>query len=393
MKDMLLLLILNCDIVALFQERRYKRGTMHISCLKEIMESEGRVALTPKGAAELVKKNHRVFIERGAGEKSGFPDKEYRAAGARIVLREKAWREGELILKVKQPTREEFRYLKNHHIVFCFHHLAANAPLREVLKNIGVTAVDYGTIELPDGAIPILAEMSKIAGRIAFWDGAEILRHKKGVLLGPEAKAMIIGLGNAGTAASELILPTGAHLYALDHNPEKRELFEKKFRNYLPYQLWCMPATEKNIANILPGIDLLIGAAHTSGKQQAKIVSEQMIKSMTPNSVAIDISIDMGGCFATSRQTSIQKPTFVSHGIIHYGVPNMPGAYPYISTPALCGKTLPYILAIAKKGVARAAKEDSALARGINVYKQRFTHEGLAKSLSIEYTPLKELLK
>lgn len=365
---------------------------MIIGVTKEIKPQESRVALTPTGANKLVQAGHKVLVQKSAGKRSGFRDADYKEMGARLRTREQVWKESEVIVKVKEPLPEEFQYLRYGRIVIGFMHLAANAPLLSVSKNMGITAIDYGTIQLADGSTPILAEMSKIAGRIAYHDGAYLLKKHRGILLGPQINVLVLGVGNAGTAVSELTLPTGANLLAMDSNPEKLTEFQKHFSSFLPYQLWCLAYSQERLASILPQIDLLIGAAHSPGKAAQKLVPEWMIKTMKANAVAIDISIDMGGCFETSHKTTLGKPTFLECGVIHYCVTNMPGGVPVTSTPALTHETLPYILELAEKGFEKAARENPALAMGVNVHKGKITHKGLTETTGEEYTPLEQLL-
>lgn len=380
---------------------------MEIGCVREIMQDESRVGLRPDnlGVAELLSAspNNVVRVAQSAGKKSGFEDPDYERAGALVLPQESVWRHSELIVKVKQPfeLEEEYVYLRGGKILFCFLHLADNLPLLDVLLENRITAIDYGTIQLENGSTPVLASMSKIAGRIAFFDGAKLLMRNCGMMIGPEAAVTIIGLGNAGTAAAGLAVKANPKmLYLFDKNPKAFEPLIRLYQQRSPYDLWFVehdnknPAHQQRLAAILKKTDLLIGAAHIPGEKQAKLVPEWMIKNMPHGSVAIDISIDQGGCFETSRATSLQKPTFLKHGIVHYCVPNMPGMVPRESTPALTRVTFPYILELAQKGFEQAVRENPALARGVNTHKGWITHEGLARSIGRmkDYKPLQEVL-
>lgn len=372
---------------------------MRIGVVKEIMPGETRVGMKPSdlGVLELTQQGHGLLVQNSAGVNSGFETLEYKRAGALVhASAKKVWQDSELIIKVKNPLESEFQFFREDLMLFCFLHLAANPKLLDALLESGVTAIDYGTIQLEDGSLPILSEMSKIAGEIAAWEGASLLLHHKGILLGPNANIMILGLGNAGTSAANRILPTGARFYAVDKNPQALETFKTRFFSYLPYQLWCFPYDRDQISKIIPRIDLLIGTAHTSGQLQEKLVTRAMLKTMERNSVAVDVSIDMGGCFETSleRDLMTNSQVFFENGLVRYSVPNMPALVPQESTPRLTRETFHYIAEIADKGFARAVSENLALARGVNTFDGWITHEGLAESVGRKdkYKPIHELL-
>lgn len=370
---------------------------MKIGVVREIMLGETRVGIKPSnlGVFELIQQGHRLCVENSAGTKSGFQNVEYRRAGAHIYTSNKRiWQNSELIVKVKSPLESEFQFFRQGMILLCFLHLAANPKLLNALIESGVTAIDYGTMQTKDGSMPILSEMSKIAGDIAVLEGTSLLLRHKGVLLGPNANSMILGLGNAGTSAANRILPTGAKLYAIDKNAQAIERFKARFSSYLPYQLWCLPYERDRLSTIIPQIDLLIGTAHTAGQQQEKLVTCAMLETMKPNSVTVDVSIDMGGCFETTHEyyPLFDSPAIFVNGIIRYAVPNMPALVPQESTPRLTRETFPYIQEIANKGFTRAVSENSTLLTGVCVHKGKITHEGLASNLQREYTPLSQLL-
>lgn len=379
---------------------------MRIGCVREIMKGELRVGLCPSnlGVNELLHSSaNTVLVEKSAGEKSGFSDKEYRDSGALILSRKKVWRDSDLVLKVKQPLKEEFEHLRERQMLLCFLHLADNIPLLDTLLEKRITGIAYETIQLENGVTPILAAMSKIAGRIAYFDGAALLKKYRDMLIGPESKILILGLGNAGRTAAELVVATNPKfLYLLDKNPGVFENFRTRFsQNLSPHQLWFMeydqdnPINQNQLSAIIKDVDLLIAASHVPGELQGKLISEEMVKSMKPGSVIIDISIDQGGALETSQHhEEPSKQIFKKHGVWHYCVPNMPGKVPADSTPALTRSTFPYILEISEKGFARAILENPALARGVNTYKGWITHAGLATSIGREkdYKPLSEIL-
>ena len=353
---------------------------MIIGCVKEVLDGEGRVAILPQDVKTLTEKDHEVLIEASVGKKSGFKDREYKAFGAMTGTQEDVWRGSDLVVKVKQPTKPELRFLysKQGLILSCFLHLASpeNSLLLEALQKSGTTAIDYGTIQPDDESTPILAEMSKIAGRIAFFDGAKLLMRHKKIMIGPSSTVAILGLGNAGTATAELVAKANPKmLYLFDKNPEKFEPLRHFYQQLSPHDLWFVhhdrknPSREQALASILEHTDLLIGAAHIPGKRQVKLVPEWMIKNMQPGSV--------------------QK-----HGVVHYCVPNMPGMTPRESTPVLTRATFSYIRELAEKGFKRAVLENPALAKGVNTHKGWITHEGLADSIGRmkDYKPLTELL-
>jgi len=378
-----------------------------VSCPREIMINESRVALMPNGAEELSADDAKVLVEKSSGIRSGFPDTCYKDSGAVIAPYLRVWKEADILIKVKQPLEEEFKYLylNKNMLLFCFLHLAANPALLSALLRWKITSLGYETIANDQGT-HILAAMSKIAGRKAFFDAVKLLENPRGMMIGPESKVMILGLGNAGAEAAKLAAATNPKmLYLLDKNPEVFAPLEKLFYRQMKisfYKLWFIkhdhdnPDDQKRIAHLIKDVDLLIGASHIPGELQQKLVPEWMIKEMKPGSVAVDISIDQGGCFESSvSNPDRDKEIFTKHGVIHYCVPNIPGRVPMDSTPALCRETLAYVKQLAKYGLKRAIEENPALARGVQTYKGWITHEGLAKSIGREdkYKPLSELIK
>jgi alanine dehydrogenase len=375
---------------------------MNIGCAREVMRNESRVALIPDGASGLIIRGAKVFMQKSAGKHSGFPDSAYRISDATLATQDQVWEQADIILKVKQPLENEFELLRENSILFCFLHLADNLPLLDVLIKKNITAIGYETIQLENGSTPILAAMSKIAGRMAFFDGAKLLIKHRGMMIGPESTVTIIGLGNAGTAAAELVVRTNPKmLYLFDKNPEKFEMLRHFLQSCSPYDLWFVwhdrenASHQRQLATILQKTDLLIASAHIPGEKQAKIVTERMIKNMPRGSVAIDISIDQGGALETSaHHEKPSKQVFLKHGVWHYCVPNMPGRVPREATPALTRETFPYIAELSEKGFERAVRENPALAHGVNTHKGWITHEGVARSIDKmkDYKPLDKLL-
>ncbi|MFY9458120.1 MAG: hypothetical protein WAP23_04350, partial [Candidatus Spechtbacterales bacterium] len=379
---------------------------MQIGCVPEIMQDESRVGLRPDnlGVAEILAlgATNAVRIAKSAGEKSGFLDAEYERQGALILPHIDVWRHSELIVKVKQPLEDEYPYLRDDQMLICFPHLADNPSFLDISLKKRLTIIAYETIRLENGYHHILAEMSKIAGRKALFDCTNLLMSKNGMMLGPSSEILILGLGNAGVAAAELVVAANPKfLYLLDKNPEKFEPLKARFYQRLsPHNLWFMkydqddPAHQYRLATILTHIDLLITATYIDGELQTKAVPEWMEKGMKSGSVTADISVDQGGAMETSdyhKQTG--KQIFRKHGVWHYCVPNIPGRVPRDSTPALTRETFPYIAELAEKGFKRAVLENPALARGVNTHKGWITHEGLARSIgrTMDYKPLEEV--
>jgi len=354
---------------------------MKIGVPKEIKLKEGRVALTPLGVESFVKAGHEVVIETGAGKISGISDKDYKKAGAKISKNLKEIWSADMIIKVKEPQEKEFRYFRPDLILFTYLHLAAFPKLTEKLVDKKVIAIDYATVELPNGSLPLLKPMSKVAGKLAGKVGQELLKSKG-------KKALILGGGTAGENAAEVLLNSKFEVTILEKNPKKIEYLKEKFGSHLK----VFSPEEKSIAKLLPEIDILIGTILITGAKAPKLVTEEMVKTMRKGSVIVDVSIDQGGCVETSHPTTHKNPTFKKHGVIHYCVANMPGIVPDISTFALTKETLPYALELANKGFKRAVKENPALAKGVNVYKGEITYQKLAEAFGKEYVPLENLL-
>lgn len=371
---------------------------MRIGVPKEIKSHENRVAISPSGVNYLKKFGHEIFIQTGAGLGSGFTDEEYEQNGATIVPKpEDAW-DVDLVLKVKEPLAEEYQYLREGLILFTYLHLANDPRLAEELMKKKVTAIGYETVQLDNGSLPLLTPMSEVAGKMAVQIGAQYLESVyggKGILLSgvpgvQRGNVVIIGGGVAGTNAAKVAVGIGANVTILEVNPERLRQLDDLFQ----YEVNTLMSNPYNIAQAVKDADLVIGTVLIPGKKAPKLVTEEMVKSMKPGSVVIDIAIDQGGIFETSdRVMTHDNPTFVKHGVLHYAVANMPGAVPYTSTLALTNVTTPYALTIANLGLEQALRENDALLRGVNTYQGQVTHKGVAESLNVQYTSMEDFLK
>ena len=369
---------------------------MRIGVPTEIREEEYRVALTPAGTKELTISGHQVLVQRGAGEGSFLADDDYVAAGARIVPDADAvFAQAEMIVKVKEPLPVEIARLEPRHILFTYLHLAPDKELTAGLVASGATCLAYETVETADGRHPLLAPMSEIAGRLAPQIGAYFLERMsggKGKLMGgatgvKPANVVILGAGIAGSNAAIIALGMGARVKILDIDLEGLVAV----RRMLP-SIETLHSDRLTVEAEVAAADLVIGAVLVSGARTPVLVSEDMVRSMQPGSVIMDLSIDQGGTVATSRATSHRAPTFVEHGVIHYCVDNMAGVVPITSTLALTNATLPYILAVADLGVVASARADAALGRGVNVLEGKVAIKEAAEATGNPYFPLEYVL-
>jgi alanine dehydrogenase len=356
---------------------------------KEIKNNENRVAITPAGVMALTSKGHKILIEKNAGVKSGFSDQSFVAAGADILSdKDDIWQESNLILKVKEPHPEEYKYFREDLSIFTYLHLASASELTEYLLKTGTTAIAYETIQLLDGSLPLLTPMSEVAGRMAVQIGAHFLEQRqggRGLLLGgvpgvEAGRVVIVGGGIVGTNAGKMALGLRANVTILDNNPKRIRELEDLFAG----QVEVIHSNPYTIEKAVVNADLLIGAVLIPGARAPKLVTEEMVKQMRSGSVIVDVAVDQGGCIETvDRVTTHDQPTYTKHGVLHYCVANMPGAVPYTSTLALTNATLPYILEIAQKGVHQAAAENPAIAKGINIDQGKIIHPVVAETLKI----------
>lgn len=366
---------------------------MRICIPKELKNNENRVAITPAGVIALIKGGHEVFIEKGAGDGSGFSNDAYLAAGATIIEEAASlWEKADMVLKVKEPLPSEYQYFRPNLILFTYLHLAAEPALTKALKEKGVLAIAYETVSHA-GTLPLLTPMSEVAGRMASQIGAQFLEKMnggKGILLGGvpgvrRGKVTIIGGGVVGTNAAKIAVGLGADVTMLDLSPDRLRQLDDIFGN----QISTVISSPFNIAQAVAESDLVIGAVLIPGAKAPKLVTEEMVKTMSPGSVVIDVAVDQGGIFETvDHITTHDNPTYVKHGVVHYAVANMPGAVPQTSTIALTNVTIPYALQIANKGALSAILSNPALAKGVNVANHQITFEAVANDLGYEYVPV-----
>jgi alanine dehydrogenase len=363
----------------------------------EVKADEYRVALTPLGARELNEHGHEVLIEAGAGEGSSIADSAYEAQGARIVPgAEDVWGEADLVLKVKEPQPDEVPLIRPEMILFTYLHLAPSPELTKALCESGTTAVAYETVEDSRGRLPLLAPMSEIAGKIATQAGAFMLEKPlggRGVLLGgvpgvAPANVMIIGGGAVGMNAAFIAIGMEADVFVYDTNIDRLRDLDVAFGGRASTVFSSVLSIEER----LPDVDLVIGAVLVHGARAPRVIRRQQLALMKPRAVLVDVAIDQGGCFETSRPTTHSNPTYEVDGIIHYCVTNMPGAVPISSTYALTNATLPYVIALADHGVAEAAARHPGLKLGVNVAAGHVTHRAVAESVGMDYVPPEEVL-
>lgn len=370
---------------------------MIIGVPKEIKNNENRVAITPAGVLSFVQAGHTVLIEKEAGVGSGFSDNDYARAGAQIIERaEDVWAQADMVMKVKEPLPSEYRFFRPGLVLFTYLHLAADPELTRALKESGVIAIAYETVQV-GRTLPLLTPMSEVAGRMAAQIGAQFLEKPyggKGILLGgvpgvARGKVVIIGGGVVGTNAAKVAVGLGADVTIIDLNADRLRELDDIFGN----QITTLMSNPMNIAEAVAEADLVIGAVLIPGARAPKLVTEDMVKAMKPGSVIVDVAIDQGGIVETSDHvTTHDNPTYVKHGVVHYAVANMPGAVPRTSTIALTNVTMPYALQIANKGVIQAITDNPALELGVNVANGEITYEAVARDLDYRYVPAREAL-
>lgn len=371
---------------------------MRIGVPKEIKNNENRVAITPAGVEAFKNTGHEVYVETNAGMGSGFTDEDFKNVGAVILNSAKeVWETAEMVMKVKEPLPSEYEYFREGLILFTYLHLAPEPELTKALMDKHVVAIAYETVQLDNGSLPLLTPMSEVAGRMSIQIGAQFLEKPKGgkgILLGGvpgvhPANVTIIGGGIVGTNAAKMALGLGANVTIVDLNPDRLRYLDDIFRGSIN----TVMSNSFNIAQSVKEADLVIGAVLIPGARAPKLVTEEMVKTMTQGSVIVDVAIDQGGSIETiDRVTTHSEPTYEKHGVVHYAVANMPGAVARTSTFALTNVTIPYALQIANKGYEKAILENKALAKGVNVIKGHVTYEAVSKSLNLEYVPLNQIL-
>jgi alanine dehydrogenase len=364
---------------------------------REVKNNEFRVAITPAGVHELVRHGHQVVVEQGAGVGSSIPDSEYVAAGAQILpTADEVWATADLLLKVKEPIAEEYHRLRKDQTLFTYLHLAASKECTDALIDSGTTAIAYETVELPGRALPLLAPMSEVAGRLAPQVGAYHLMRSaggRGVLPGgvpgtQPAKAVVIGGGVSGWNATQIAVGMGFHVTLLDRDINKLREADKVFGT----KVRAIMSNSFELEKAVLDADLVIGAVLIPGAKAPKLVTNELVSRMKPGSVLVDIAIDQGGCFEDSRPTTHAEPTFRIHNSVFYCVANMPGAVPNTSTYALTNATLPYIVELANRGWAEALRRDPALAKGLNTHDGKVVYREVAQAHGLEHVELETLL-
>jgi alanine dehydrogenase len=371
---------------------------MRIGVPKEIKNNENRVAMTPAGVINLLKFGHEVYIEQGAGIGSGFTDEDYLSAGAKLVMSaDEAW-SMEMVMKVKEPLPDEYKYFRQGLILFTYLHLAPEPELTKALIDYKVVGIAYETVQLANRSLPLLTPMSEVAGRMAPQIGAQFLEKVnggKGILLSgvpgvQRGSVTIIGGGVAGTNAAKMAIGLGAKVTIIDLNPERLRQLDDIFGS----DVTTLMSNPFNIAEAVKESDLVIGAVLIPGAKAPKLVAEDMIQSMKTGSVVVDIAIDQGGIFETTdRITTHDNPTYVKHGVVHYAVANMPGAVPRTSTIALTNVTVPYAIQIANKGYKQACLENEALLKGVNTLAGFVTYEAVAEAHGLSFSDTRTLLQ
>ncbi|MFV2171769.1 alanine dehydrogenase [Actinomadura sp. LOL_016] len=370
---------------------------MKIGVPREIKNHEYRVAITPAGVHELTRHDHEVFVERGAGLGSAIPDDDYTAAGAKILdSADEVWAEGDLVLKVKEPIAPEFHRMREGQVLFTYLHLAASRECTDALLAAGVTAIAYETVQLPDRSLPLLAPMSEVAGRLAPQVGAYHLMASnggRGVLPGgvpgvAPAKVVVIGGGVSGLNAAQIAAGMGADVTILDVDVDRLRHIDAIYQGRVRTLVSNALAVEQRVR----AADLVIGAVLIPGAKAPKLISGDLVAGMKAGSVLVDIAIDQGGCFADSRPTTHDAPTYRVHGSTFYCVANMPGSVPNTSTYALTGVTLPYAVAIAEKGWHDALRADASLARGLNTHAGEIVYDHVAEAHGLPWTPPSSVL-
>lgn len=370
---------------------------MIIGVPTEIKNNENRVALTPGGALELVKRGHTVYVQSNAGLGSGFSNAMYESAGAKLLPTIKdVYAIAEMIIKVKEPIESEYKLIKKDQLVFTYFHFASYEPLTHAMIESGAVCLAYETVEKADRSLPLLIPMSEVAGRMAIQQGAKYLEKPikgKGVLLGgvpgvAPGKVLVLGGGIVGTQAAKMAAGLGAQVTIMDISlPRLRYL-----NDVMPANVVTRFSNELNIRELIPSHDLIVGAVLIPGAKAPNLITRDMLKEMQPGTVLVDVAVDQGGCIETCKPTTHEDPTYIIDDVVHYCVANMPGAVPYTSTIALTNATLPYAIQLADKGWQKACSENKELKLGLNVVGGKVTYKGVAEAFDLTYTPVEEVL-
>jgi alanine dehydrogenase len=370
---------------------------MIIGVPKEIKNNENRVALTPAGVAEFKKHGHTVYVQASAGEGSGFSDEEYQSAGAQLLPSiEEVYGIAEMIIKVKEPIESEYSLIKKDQLLFTYFHFASYEPLTHAMIGSGAVCLAYETVEKADRSLPLLVPMSEVAGRMSIQEGAKFLEKPmggRGILLGgvpgvKPAEVVVLGGGIVGTQAAKMAAGLGARVTIMDLSiPRLRQLDD-----IMPANVVTQYSNEYNIREAIKTADLVIGGVLIPGAKAPKLITRAMLPSMKPGAVLVDVAIDQGGCFETSKPTTHADPVYTVDGVIHYCVANMPGAVPYTSTLALTNATLPYAIQLANKGWKKACSDNAELRLGLNVINGKVVYQGVSDAFGLEYTPVDQFL-
>ena len=370
---------------------------MIVGVPKEIKNNEFRVGMTPAGVSELIKNGHTVYVQKSAGEGSGFADADYEAVGATILPTiADVYAIAEMIVKVKEPIEPEYKLIREGQLLFTYFHFACDRALTDAMLAQKAVCLAYETVQLADRSLPLLIPMSEIAGRMATQEGARFLERPqggKGKLLGgvpgvKPARVLVLGAGTVGTNAAITAAGMGAEVTITDINLKRLRYLD----DVMPKNVKTLFSSEYNIRAELPTTDLVIGSVLIPGDKTPHLVTKDMLKLMQPGTVLVDVAIDQGGCFETSHATSHSEPIYEIDGIVHYAVANIPGAVPFTSTLALTNATLPYAVALANKGWKKACTDDPALKRGLNAVEGKITFEAVAQVFGLPYTPVDEVL-
>ena len=368
---------------------------MVVGVPKETKVAEQRVALTPAGARALSDAGHDVLVETGAGTGSSFRDEEYAAAGARVVDVAEVWDKALLVLKVKEPLAEEVARIREGQTLFTYLHLAPMPDLVRALQRRGVLAIAYETVERADGSLPLLTPMSEVAGRLAIQEGAHYLGRAyggRGIMLSgvpgvPPGNVVVLGAGTVGLNAARIALGLGADVSLLDINLDRLRHADDLFGG----RVVTLASNAFNIEQVTQRADLLVGAVLVAGARAPRLVTEALVRRMKPGAVIVDVAVDQGGCIETIHPTTLLEPVYTLHGVLHYGVTNMPALVPRTSTFALTNATLPYALDLARKGTERAVRESAELARGVNIWRGRVVYPAVAAAVGEAPLPTTEL--
>ena len=370
---------------------------MIIGVPKEIKNNENRVALTPAGTQELVKRGHTVYVQTSAGVDSGFQDDEYGKAGAKLIATAaEVFSLSEMIMKVKEPIEQEYKLIKKNQLVFTYFHFASHEPLAKAMVASGAVCLAYETVERADGSLPLLIPMSEVAGRMAIQEGAKYLEKPlkgRGILLGgvpgvKPAKVLILGGGVVGTNAAKIAAGMGADVTITDVNLTRLRYLD----DVMPKNVHTLVSNEYTIREMVKDHDLIVGAVLIPGAKAPKLVTRDMLKTMRPGTVLVDVAVDQGGCIETCTPTTHENPTFIIDDVVHYCVANMPGAVPYTSTLALTNATLPYAIRLANQGWKQACQENSDLRNGLNIIQGEVVYKAVADAFGLHYTDVKKFL-